>query len=260
MTQKTSKEQLPIAIERYLAFINSSEDKNKNALTKQRVAANFDDYGKAIDIFLAYPDMLVDLMSPRESSFSLFFVQRIVLRAMARHRESYHTFTRAFSKSFLAFLSRYIYTMLVPKHYSFVVSGTKKQAANIAKEKVVMDLWGKFPLLANEMQQTRVAGKLRTPYVQGIDYAEFRFTHGGQLDVVGSGSSTRGGRRHSGIFEEVIEQDATEINEVIIPLMNKQRTNLRGEVNPNEPHGSKIFVTTAGWTLSGWCPYILYQL
>jgi hypothetical protein len=97
------------------------------------------------------------------------------------------------------------------------------------------------------MQNTRVAGKLREPYVNGPDYAEFRFTHGGQLDVVGSGSSTRGGRRHSGIFEEVIEHDGQEINEVIIPLMNKERTTAMGKVNPNEPHGSKIFVTTAGY-------------
>lgn len=198
MKMKTSNK-LPIAIENYLDFINSVQNKSKNVLTKQRVAEKFDDYGRAIDMFLGYPDKLVDLMTPTDSTFSLFFVQRIVLRAMARHRQSYHTFTRAFSKSFLAFLSRYIYTMLVPRHYSFVVSGTKKQAANIAKEKVVMDLWNKFPLLENEMQQTRVGGKLRTPYVQGIDYAEFRFTHGGQLDVLGTGSSTRGARRHSGM-------------------------------------------------------------
>ena len=140
MTKKTSNDKLPEAIENYLDFINSVQNKNKNVLTKQRVDENFEEYGKAVNSFLAYPDKLVDLMSPRESSFSLFFVQRIVLRAMARHRQSYHTFTRAFSKSFLAFLSRYIFTMLVPRHYSFVVSGTKKQAANIAKEKVVMDL------------------------------------------------------------------------------------------------------------------------
>lgn len=245
MMTKTSS--IPLAIEEYINFLNKSEKRADRVLTKTRVDANFENYGKAIDIFLAYPDVFVDLLSPRDSDFSLFFVQRIVLRMMARYRQSYSVFPRAFSKSFLAFLSRYIYTMLIPGHYSFVVSGTKKQAAQIAKEKVVMDLWNKFPLLANEMQSVRVGGKLRTPYVSGIDYAEFRFTHGGQLDVVGSGSSTRGGRRHSGIFEEVIELDPTEINEVILPLMNKQRTTKLGQVNPNEPHSSKIFVTTAGF-------------
>jgi hypothetical protein len=140
MMMKTSNEKLPLAITEYLNFINSAQNASQKILTKGRVAAHFEDYGRAIDMFLAYPDKLVELMVPKESSFELYFVQKIVLRAMARHRQSYHTFTRAFSKSFLAFLSRYIYTMLVPHHYSFVVSGTKKQAANIAKEKVMMDL------------------------------------------------------------------------------------------------------------------------
>lgn len=246
MMTKTSN--IPLAIEEYIDFLNQAEKKSERVLTKKRVDENFENYGKAIDIFLAYPDVFVDLLSPKDSEFSLFFVQRIVLRVMARYRQSYSTFTRAFSKSFLAFLSRYIFTMLTPGHYGFVVSGTKKQAAAIAKEKVVLDLWNKFPLLANEMQPIRVGGKLRTPYVQGIDYAEFRFTHGGQLDVVGTGSSTRGGRRHSGIFEEVIELDPTEINEVVLPLMNKQRETKLGKINPYEPHSSKIYVTTAGYT------------
>lgn len=245
-TTKTSN--IPLAIEEYINFLNQTEKKSERILTKSRVDENFENYGKAINTFLAYPDIFVDLLSPKDSEFSLFFVQRIVLRVMARYRQSYSTFTRAFSKSFLAFLSRYIFTMLTPGHYGFVVSGTKKQAASIAKEKVVLDLWNKFPLLANEMQSIRVGGKLRTPYVQGVDYAEFRFTHGGQLDVVGTGSSTRGGRRHSGIFEEVIELDPTEINEVVLPLMNKQRETRQGKINPYEPHSSKIYVTTAGYT------------
>lgn len=246
MMKKTSN--IPSPIQDYIDFLNKSEKRSQKVLTRQRVDENFENYGKAINTFLAYPDIFVDLLSPFDSDFRLFFVQRIVLRVMARYRQSYHTFTRGFSKSFLAFLSRYIYTMLVPGHYSFVVSGTKQQAANIAKEKVVMDLWNKFPLLAEEMKSVRVGGKLRTPYVSGIDYAEFRFTHGGQLDVVGSGSSTRGGRRHSGIFEEVIELNPTEINEVILPLMNKQRETKLGKINPKEPHSSKIYVTTAGYT------------
>ena len=49
------------------------------------------------------------------------------------------------------------------------------------------------------------------------------------------------------IFEEVIEQDPVIINEEIIPLMNAQRTNCRGEINPYEPHGQKIYITTSGY-------------
>ena len=249
MNKKTFNEvdQIPQELADYLKFLNETDSVSDKMLTKERVLRNLKGYGNAINFFLAYPDKLVDLMTPRDSAFELYFVQRVVLRSMSRHRQSFMTFTRSFSKSFLAFLSRYIFAMLVPHHKAFIVSGTKIQAAQIAKEKVVQDLWVKFPLLENEMQKFRVAGKLQEPYLQGKDYAEFNFTHGGTFDVVGSGSSIRGARRHSGIFEEVIEHDPIEINEHIIPLMNKQRITSHGEINPHEPHGSKIYVTTAGY-------------
>ena len=240
-------DEIPAEIVEYLQFLNDTDSVSGKMLTKDRIQKNIQGYGKALNFFLAYPDRLVDIMTPGDSAFKLYFVQRIVLRSMSRHRQSYMTFTRSFSKSFLAFLSRYIFAMLVPHHKAFIVSGTKIQAAQIAKEKVVQDLWVKFPLLENEMQKFRVAGKLQEPYLQGKDYAEFNFTHGGTFDVVGSGSSIRGARRHSGIFEEVIEHDPIEINEHIIPLMNKQRITSKGIINEHEPHGSKIYVTTAGY-------------
>lgn len=95
------------------------------------------------------------------------------------------------------------------------------------------------------MQKMRVAGQLRNAFVQGPDYAEFRFSHGGIFDVVGG--TIRGFRRNSGIFEEVIQLEPLFINEVVIPLLNKPREDAKGRVNPKEPHGSKIFITTAGY-------------
>jgi hypothetical protein len=243
----SSIDDIPQEIADYLKFLNKTDEIQEKMLTKDRIMKNFNGFGKAFNLFLAYPDLFVDIMTSKHSSFELYFVQRVVLRAMTRHRQSFMTFTRSFSKSFLAFLSRYIYTMLVPHHKAFIVSGTKIQAAQIAKEKVVHDLWVKFPLLENEMKKFRIAGKLQEPYLQGKDYAEFNFTHGGTFDVVGAGSSIRGARRHSGIFEEVIEHDPIEINEHIIPLMNKQRADNFGRINPYELHGSKIYVTTAGY-------------
>jgi len=94
------------------------------------------------------------------------------------------------------------------------------------------------------MQKFKVGGEWRRAFTQGTGYAEFRFSHGGIFDVVGG--TIRGFRRNSGIFEEVIQLDPTFINEHVIPLMNKPRENLRGIVNTKEPHGSKIFITTAG--------------
>ena len=229
----------------YIDFLDNNTSNSEDIIKKERIKKNLEGFGNAINTFLVYPDILADIITPKSSNFSLFFAQRMVLRAMSRSRQSYFTFTRGFSKSFLAFYSRYITTMLTPRHKSFVTAGTKGQAAQIAKEKIVDDLWVRFPLLQNEMQKMRVAGQLRNAFVQGPDYAEFRFSHGGILDVVGG--TIRGFRRNSGIFEEVIQLDPLFTNEVAIPLLNKPREDIRGNVNPNEPHGSKIFITTAGY-------------
>ena len=228
-------------IDEYISFLNSSNTSNIKVLRKERVKEKLELYTQALNTFLVYPDIFADIMTPKNSNFSMFFAQRILERCMARHRQTFATFTRAFSKSFLAFDMSYKHSMLVPRCNGFVTAGTKSQAAQIAKEKVIKDLWVKFPLLKNEMQKR---GK-QEPYVEGTDYAEFRFTNGSIFDVVGG--HPRGMRRHFGIFEEVIEQDPIVINEEIIPLMNSPRTNCFGQINPYEKQGQKIFVTTAGY-------------
>lgn len=224
-----------------ITLLNSSNSSQVKVLRKERVRQNLQLYTDALNTFLVYPDILADIMTPKKSKFSMFFAQRIVLRCMARHRQTFATYTRAFSKSFLAFYQQYESSMIVPRCNGFVTAGTKSQAAQIAKEKVIQDLWVKFPLFKNEMQKRGI----KAAYTEGTDYAEFRFTSGSVLDVVGG--HPRGMRRHKGIFEEVIEQDPVVVNEEIIPLMNAQRTNCRGEVNPYEPHGQKIYITTAGY-------------
>lgn len=241
-------------IDAYITFLNSSNSAQVKILRKERVRQNLELYTNALNTFLVYPDILADIMTPKRSKFSMFFAQRIVLRSMARHRQTSATFTRAFSKSFLAFFKEYLTCMIVPRSNGFVTAGTKSQAAQIAKEKVIQDLWVKFPLLKNEMQKRGI----KAAYTEGTDYAEFRFTSGSVFDVVGG--HPRGMRRHHGIFEEIIEQDPVVVNEEVIPLMNAQRTNCHGEINPFEPHGQKIYITTAGSTLSRWCPYITLPL
>ena len=240
-------------IDEYITFLNSSNSAQVKILRKERVRQNLDLYTNALNTFLVYPDILADIMTPKKSKFSMFFAQRIVLRSMARHRQSFSTFTRAFSKSFLAFYYGFTRASCIPRCNGFVTAGTKAQAAQIAKEKVIQDLWVKFPLMRNEMQKRGA----KAAYTEGSDYAEFRFTNGSIFDVVGG--HPRGMRRNWGIFEEVIEQDPKVINEEIIPLLNAPRTNCHGQINPYEQQAQKIYITTAGSTLSRWCPYILYH-
>lgn len=234
-------------VQEYMNFINDMGLAGQSILTPQKVDEHFEEIGEALNQLKAYPDLLVDLATPAESKFNLFFYQRLMLRSFARFKQTYTTATRAASKSFLAFLSRYITCMQTPNHSTFVCANVKKQATEIAKQKVQNDIWVKFPLFKNEMIKIPQPGKApMSPFVAGADYATYRFSNGAQFDVI-SVDSARGLRRNSGIFEEVIEQDQTKINEVVIPLMNVSRRTSLGEVLPNEPNAQKIFVTTSGY-------------
>ena len=133
--------------------------------------------------------------------------------------------------------------MFVPRHNSTITAGSNKQAAEIAKQKVIDDLWVKFPLLANEMQKRKVAGKILDAYKTGKDYVEFNFKNGSSLGL----GNVRGLRRQSLILEEVIEQDEIKVNEVDIPLLNEPRRMANGLINPNEPQSQQIYITTAGY-------------
>lgn len=186
------------------------------------------------------------MITPKESHFHLFFFQRVMLRAMSRGSNVFMTFSRGTSKSFLADLNRYLTCMFVPRHNTTITAGTNKQAAEIAKQKVVDDLWVKFPLLANEMQKRTIAGKRLDAYKMGNDYVEFNFKNGSSLGL----GNVRGLRKESLIFEEVIEQDPVKVNEVYIPLLNRPRTMANGLINPKEPQSQQIYITTAGYQSS----------
>ena len=230
----------------YIDFIDDKDAIGMMTVTPQKIDKNFDKIGKALNTLIAYPDLLVDLITPEDSSFSLFFYQRIILRSNARHKQCYTVATRAASKTFLAFISRYFAAMELPNHHTFICAPVKKQTAEIAREKIQEDLWVKFPLLKNEMIKLPQPGKKpKDPYVIGGDYATYYFSNGSVLDVIGS--NIRGGRRHSGDIEEVIDHEATYLNEKVIPLMNVARRTSKGKVNPKEPNAAKIYTTTAGY-------------
>lgn len=232
-------------LQRYNDFVNKVDIGRLPYVKKERIDANFEKYGEAMNTLMMYPDIFADIMTPRNSVFSMFFEQRMVLRAMARYRQSYFTFTRGFSKSFLAFYNKYTTCMFIPRHKAFIVAGTKAQAALIAREKVIDDLWVKFPLLASEMRKFKIANKTKTPYKSSGDSVEFDFSNGAIFDVIGG--QMRGGRRHSGIFEECITLDPIYINETVIPLLNTTRSLPDGTTNPQEPQGQKTFITSAGF-------------
>lgn len=212
----------------------------RGEVDEDRVKKNVDELSNYIAYWRKYPDKLVDFLTPNGSNFSLYFYQRVLLRVIFRYPYTYATFTRAYSKSFLSILALLLRSILYPGIKLFISSGTKKQAAGIAKEKLD-ELLNMIPALENEIKGG--ASGIR----KGPDYVEIDFMNNSNLVIVGVANSTRGGRRHGGLIEEAILVDGTKLNEVILPLMNVDRRASNGKVDPNENHKAHSFITTAGY-------------
>lgn len=83
-------------------------------LTEDKINNNLNLYQKYMDFFYTYPDLFIDLITPKESNFKLFPYQRIFLRACTRYRYHYCTACRAFAKSFLSILAMYLRCTFLP--------------------------------------------------------------------------------------------------------------------------------------------------
>lgn len=220
-----------------LLNMTSNKEKKKIGLSEERVLQVLPDSGDAISFWRAYPDKLVDFLVGPKGKFQLFFYQRIFLRAVFRHRYSYMTFPRAYSKSFMSILALILKCILYPGAKLFITSGGKEQAASIATEKIE-ELRELIPALDRELDLR--PGKS----LFAKDYVRLEFRNGSRLDVVAARQSARGGRRHGGLMEEAILIDEVALNEVIIPLMNVSRRCANGQVEPEEKlNKSQIYVS-----------------
>ena len=88
------------------------------------------------ELWLAYPDKLIDLMLPSDTSFKLLPFQILALRVNARFKVVYQTATRGYSKSFIAVLGKIIQGILLPRSKLSIVSEFKQQATQIGREKI----------------------------------------------------------------------------------------------------------------------------
>ena len=211
-------------------------------LNENYLHTNLEDIGNVMSIFTAYPDVYLDLIKPQDSSFTLFFYQRITLRALMRFKDIYVTAPRAFSKSFITILALILQCVFMPGTKRFICAPNKTQAAQIAKEKIV-EIYDRWPLLRKEIVGGEVSD---TPGNFGKDYVTLKFRNGSQFDVVGALDSPRGGRRHGGLVDETRDHEEAPINEVVLPLMNVSRRLPDNTVNEMEPNQQRIFMTSAG--------------
>lgn len=230
-----------MALQDLMNLVKENENK-KLGLSEERINAIIPIAREYISFWREYPDIFVEfLCGSNPNNFKLYFYQRVFLRAVMRHRYSYATFPRAYSKSFLSVLVLMLRCILYPGSHLFVTTGGKEQAAGILKEKQE-ELCKLIPGLANELDMTR--GKTKT----SKDNIELLFKNGSKLDIMAARQSSRGKRATGGLMEECILIDQVLLNEVIIPTMNVDRRLADGSrIESETVNKSQIYVTTAGW-------------
>ena len=227
-----------------LLQLSSSKQYKKQGLSEQRLLSNMDGLRKLISFFRQYPDIFVDFIKGKDSTFNFLFYQRIFLRIVMRHRYVFATFPRAYSKSFLSMMALMIRCILYPNSHLFVTTGGKEQAASITMAKI-QQICKLIPGLNNEINWDRGVS------TKSKDNVKYVFKNGSVIDILAARQSSRGQRRTGGLMEECVLIDGDLLNEVIIPTTNVDRRLSDGsrhkEQNVNK---SQVYITTAGWKSS----------
>lgn len=108
---------------------SEQQEYQKLGVSEQRLKADMDKLRKIIAYFRWYPDIFVDFIKGKDSTFNFLFYQRVFLRVVMRHRYTYATFPRAYSKSFLSMMALMIRCILYPNSHLFVTTGGKERNA-----------------------------------------------------------------------------------------------------------------------------------
>ena len=227
-----------------LLQLSSNRQYKKQGLSEQRLTKDIDGLRDIIAYFRQYPDIFVDFIKGKDSTFNFLFYQRIFLRIVMRHRYVFATFPRAYSKSFLSMMALMIRCILYPNSHLFVTTGGKEQAASITIAKIE-EICRLIPGLNNEINWDRGVS------TKSKDNVKYVFKNGSVIDVLAARQSSRGQRRTGGLMEECVLIDGDILNEVIIPTTNVDRRLSDGSRHKEENvNKSQIYITTAGWKSS----------
>ena len=215
----------------------SSNPRTKEEISKERLIKCMPELRKQIAFYREYPDIFIDDIKGADSTFKFYYYQRIFLRAAIRHRKTYFTFPRGFSKSFLTMMLLMIRAVLYPGVDLFVTSGGKSQASAITIAKIE-EICKIIPALANEINWDR--GKTK----QSKDSVEYVFKNGSKITILPALESSRGQRKTGGVMEECVQINPTMLNEVVIPTTVINRRLPNGDRRPEEKvNQSQTYIT-----------------
>ena len=203
-------------------------------LSRENVEKNRKLLEKYMEYFSVYPDIFLDLISPADSKFHLYFYQRIFLRACMRFKYHYCIASRGYSKSFLSILAGILRCIFLPGTTMFLVAPGASQGVEIAQEKInlILSIW---PMLGAEIAKKNESQKEINLF----------FRNGSNFDVLTVTSKSRGLRRNAGILDEVRDHDPDKLNAVVIPVMNISRRTASGAYNQYEKHQPQTWISSA---------------
>lgn len=192
-------------------------------------------FRKYCHYFRAYPDKFVDLITPTDSNIKLTFYQRMFFRACMRYKYVYVVAPRGAAKTYTTIFALILKCIFEPNSKVFICAPGIEQGAKIAKEKI-QNIFAWYPMLKNEMLTEGNFGR---------NYVNLFFKNNSTFDIVAARDSQRGGRRTAGLIDETRDQDASDITTIVLPLLTEQRRMANGSINPNEPHSSQFYMTSA---------------
>ena len=76
-------------------LLDLSQQRKKIGLSEERINAIIPSARKFIAFWREYPDLFIDFLAGPNSTFHLYFYQRVFLRAAMRHKYIYAVFPRA---------------------------------------------------------------------------------------------------------------------------------------------------------------------
>lgn len=159
---------------------------NEQSSTVKSFQEIMPEWRKACEFYKSYPDLFLDAIKDEDSSFNLYFYQRVMLRILMRYRYVYMTFTRGTAKSFTEILAMIIKCIQNPRGKYFVSAPRKEQASKIAQDNLD-EILNFFPILKNEIDWKK--SKFEK------DYTKVVFKNKARFDVVQVSNASRGGRK-----------------------------------------------------------------
>jgi hypothetical protein len=212
--------------------------KTKGNKVQSKFEKNFPKYKYLIAWARWYPDLFLDLISPKEGKLSLNLDQRVFLRTISRFMSVYAVFPRGYSKTMLEVFGLEITAVLYPGIELALTAQTKENAGEFLETKH-REMVKFYPLWSGEIADTKFA--------KGD--ANIEYVHNSIIDILPNDKNAKGQRRRRISMEEAALINGEVFKDALAPVVDIARTTIGkyAVVDPQELNHQINFFTTAGF-------------